>query len=253
MDRETKIEKVRRLLNLAHGAGTTEAEATAALVAAQRIMLEHDIEEAEIEARDAADRVAPPAPVIGVDVLWSGNGQVLEAEWTLTNAVCSDTGRLRQFRDTVRDLTGKKRFVMRAYGPLDEIEAARLMYAYIWAQVRRLTQEEYDARGKPGLQWKYSFELGCARRVRSRLQAARAADVVAVRKLASPGALAIVDDRAKALTVALDVKRKALNLSSAGGTGRAGGDADGYAAGHRAGARVDLTAPRPSKKLGASS
>jgi hypothetical protein len=74
-----------------------------------------------------------------------------------------------------------------------------------------------------------------------------------VRRLASPGALAIVDDRARLTRDLVAAAAKRLHLTSQAGSSRAGGDDGAYAAGRRAGDRVDTSAPARGGRIGGGS
>jgi uncharacterized protein DUF2786 len=172
MRHEDAIDRVKKLLRLAAGAGT-EAEAALAAERAADLMREYHLAEAQIAAADVEVRpdeeIIPRGTIEGEPetrrrIAWKG---------TIAHAVIHALGG-RQF------WTGAE---IRLFGRKSDVQAASYMCAYLFREVNRLCDEAADKeRPSSARSWKNAFRVGAAARVAQRMledsaaaEAARAA------------------------------------------------------------------------------
>jgi len=235
------IDRIRKLLELAKH-NDNVAEAASAASAAQRLMSEHQIEQAMLEG-------AAEEP-IEHDVLHDDGGrQMAWWRWVLASALCRANGCKGYSRGGG---------CLGIIGRPADAQTVRYLYAYLSGEIERLCDEAARERGAPGRTWRNSFRLGAATEIANRLTAMRAqvraehvSHLVATRSQST--ALARIDAHALAVQTYAKEKLK-LRTGSASGNSRLDGGA--YGAGKRAGAGIDLGRgrsaglPAPSKRIG---
>lgn len=162
MSIEDKIlAKIRKLLALSKSSNVHEAAAAAA--AAQRLMSEHEIAEAEIALEDPA---IAPEPV-GVEELASQSRRVM---WK--NIIASGLARAngaRVWTETGHGFNGYG-IKLRIAGTPSAITMVRYMLPYLCGEVERLARKERP-KDERGMAWGHSFRLGAAGMLRERLLA----------------------------------------------------------------------------------
>jgi hypothetical protein len=158
------IERVRKLLELAHN-NENVGEAANAASAAQTLMSRHAISEAMLGASsDTPDEAIEP------DVLYASSG-TQNATWRgqLAVPMCEVNG-CGVFQ---------ARGALHVFGRPSDAAKVRYLFSYVCAEIERLCQRESSLRGSPGRTWANSFKLGAAaeigRRLREADQAARGA------------------------------------------------------------------------------
>jgi len=206
------LDKIRKLRALAQSDNVNEAASAAA--AAERLIQEHDIAEAELHVTeeepcffDAADPVASFAKKVPT---WQ----------TILLASLS-----RQYH-TAGIWIGP---VYKVAGRPSDVATLRYQFAYFTAEVTRLALKHGKGKGRT---WSNSFRNGAVSAIRDSLQTAKAE----ARAHATSTALAIVDSRAtmakQALTTAFpSVRKRSVNAGSLNG--------DGFEAGKQAAAGIN--------------
>lgn len=158
------IDKIRALLAKTTGAGCTEAEAMAAAEVARRLMLEHDLADADVAEREAFVTRGVKAPVArGIEDWLSGP----VASFFDCKAVKSST------YDHAR---GRRGAQVRFFGR----EADTIMAEWLFGTLVRTAKRDYkawlaEARLAPARSQTNGFYLGFAHRVSERLNTMRAA------------------------------------------------------------------------------
>ena len=177
------VDKIRKLRALASSANLNEAAAAAA--AAERLIQEHNLAEAEI----AASGEAPADERVEAEEIGTFKGKL--ATWQSNLVVhlmmayqCSGYWQ-RTRRNGV--IVGY-RFV--AYGRPSDLATFRYQAAFYALEIERLAQESGQGRGRRFLN---SFRLGAVRAIGEALAAVRAE----VKLAATTTALAVVDQRAE--------------------------------------------------------
>jgi Protein of unknown function (DUF2786) len=186
------IDKVRKLRALATSENANEAAAAAA--AADRLIQEHSISEAELGEPTIA-------PIFGDAIVhWPSN--VPYWAHSLGTFIASHYGCYVWAHRTYTNGV-----YLRISGRPDDIETARYMYAWLTAQIARLTARNCKGKGKS---YASAYRMGCVSAIRSSMSAAKTAE----RQNATSSALAVVDarhDSARALAKAAnpDIRSKA--------------------------------------------
>jgi hypothetical protein len=252
-------DKIRKLLELAKS--DNEHEAAAAAARAAELMVEHQIELAEIEAAkpETERRVAPAGKVV-----LDSFDRTVTWKWWLQSSLADAHGGVA-FYERARQATAAGETDAVVIGPQPALDAISYLYKYLTQEVERLADAAYAAehaecarsRVTPpsARSWKNAFRNGAsleiADRVRKQAQAttarARAAETSSARRdlpRASTTALAIIDRQSEAC---LDLARKeAPYLFRKDGKMKGGTSVSlntgstGYAAGRSAGASVNI-------------
>ena len=127
MEREKIIERIRKLLKLAENKGATRAEATAAALAAQRLMAQNDVEDWEVHSEDAE-------PIEGVYSKQSPR----RWRWYLAEVIApAFRCRYHQERSWA---SGKYLYKMKFYGYKTDATAAALTFDYLYKIGNRLAR-----------------------------------------------------------------------------------------------------------------
>lgn len=124
-DRKKIIERIRKLLTLAENKGATQAEATAAALAAQRLMAQNDVEEWEVHAEDAD-------PIEGIESKHSPR----RWRWHLAEVI-APAFRCRYHQQRSWGC-GKYLYKMCFYGYKTDAMAAALTFDYLYKLGNRL-------------------------------------------------------------------------------------------------------------------
>ena len=239
------LERIRKLLELSKS--DNEHEAAQAAARAAELMLEHEIEEADLEAaKPVAEQQVHPAAdeVIDVDkryVTWKGY-----IKSGLATAFGGDTYNWHRHG----------RVESRVIAPAPAMQAIRYMYSYLTGEVDRLADVAYagehaECRASgveppPARAWKSAFRVGAATVIHNRLSEQRPKARRAALEAGKTQALAVVDRQADAIEA---YKRKAhawmyrkdgKERSWGGGSTAGSSSSSGYAAGRAAGANVNL-------------
>lgn len=148
------IEKVAKLLALATGQGTTPEEAATAAAAAQRLMLRHRIDQAEVE------QVAADDPIDFASADGAPEGFIYQTRrWQLDllKAIAGTNGCMPVI--TRKERTGRW---LQLVGRRSDLEICRYLWAYLSREIERLKAEH--TRGWSQAQ-KNHFCLGAAHTV----------------------------------------------------------------------------------------
>jgi hypothetical protein len=143
MDYLKAIDRVRKLLRLAEGAGT-EAEAASAAAQAADLMAQHALSEAEIRLEDTS-KAAEPIIESGVD---GDKARRKRVAWqsTIAEAVAKSYGCKMFWR-------GK---AIQIYGRESSVQATSYTCAYLYREVDRLCEQGWEREGSresPGVVW----------------------------------------------------------------------------------------------------
>lgn len=221
------IEKVAKLLALAAGRGTTPEEAATAAATAQRLMLRHRIEQAEIAQLEADDPIGFTSPPEGAD--GGSPGFVFQTKrWQLDllRAIGSANGCMSVITRTER--SGKW---LELVGRRSDLEVCRYLWAYLSREIERLKKEQ--TRGWSQTR-KSHFCLGAAHTVSSALMREMAAASSA--DGATSGAMVVSSRSAAAQAWYFEGRPNARFVRSR----RSYVDAQSYQAGQSAGAGVSI-------------
>lgn len=244
------LDRIAALLALAEG-NTNENEAAAAMAAANRLMAQHQIDRASIDAHAATPEDEDVD--IGDTVLDALGGVVVATwRWQLAQGIAVVHGCSCYQQDFYDAETKSRRARLMILGTATDAGAARYIYAYAARQIEALTADALEHNGRPGRSWATNFRQGCAQRVVSRYREANKRNVAEVRATASATALVRVDAARETKELALRAAVKAKKLRSVGGsTSRY--DEHARSAGRAAGDRVDLGGGSSRGSLGAGS
>ena len=236
--------RVRKLLELAKS--DNEHEAAAAAARAAELMLEHEIELADLEAAkpETEQRVDPAASDI-LDrwekrVAWKG---------VIAYGLASSFGGTMYYHRR----GGAVEVVVIA--GTSQVQGIRYMYSYLTGEVDRLADRAFaeeraeceasDVEPPSARAWKSAFRIGAAWEIHNRLTEQRKVTHTAAKAAGHGAALMIVDRQADACTAF--ARRVAPGLFTKSGTMRAGqassagaSSSAGYNAGKAAGASVNL-------------
>lgn len=132
------IEKVAKLLALAAGRGTTPEEAATAAATAQRLMLRHRIEQAEIAQLEADDPIGFSSAPVGLE--GGAAGFVFQTKrWQLD--LLKAIGRANGCMPVI---TRKERSGqwLELVGRQSDLEVCRYLWAYLSGEIERLKTEQ---------------------------------------------------------------------------------------------------------------
>jgi hypothetical protein len=220
------LDKIARLKGLAERPGTPE-EAAAALAAIQRLMIKHNLDQAEVDAagRNEERGFEQEGFDLGAAMNWRRN---------LLQAICKYT-----FCDVVFAPAGRRAHIV---GERHNIEIVKGMYDYLVTEVMRLADTGWGA--LPAAEqaetkirrWKNAFRIGAGSTLQTRLreqfeEQKRAEGEDAV------NALVVVKDAALAQAVSDFFPKTKTTRSRASLS-----DANGYLAGQLAGFGINLAA-----------
>jgi hypothetical protein len=256
------IDRIRKLMELAHS--SNEHEAAVAAARAAEMMVEHQISETELAAkRGQVDAQLEPF----ADELVDGDqeGKITLWRFWILNALAESMG-----GDVYRGMGSE----MKVIAPQSAMTTIRYLYAYLTKQVDELAnmayKEEADECSNSGVNppgarsWKTAFRAGASHTISKRIQLARNATINqfahqhsygpsnAMVTLQAQMALTLLDRQKDALQVALR-KSAPWRYGKRGqelrrGSGNAGqGNSSGWSAGTEAGGKVAL--PGGNKQL----
>lgn len=115
-DREKIIERIKKLLKLAEDEGATQAEATAAALAAQRLITQYDVEEWEVHTEDAD-------PIDGIE------SKLCPRKWRLYLAdAIAPAFRCKYHQVTIQVAGSRNKIKMVFYGYKTDATAAALTF-----------------------------------------------------------------------------------------------------------------------------
>lgn len=218
------IDKIRKLRALADSSNVNEAAAAAA--AAERLIQEHNLHEAEFSIDDGElervtyDLIAEMGKTIAT---WQSDLLLF-----LTHAYqCSGVYKTRRIA-TLRSRSC--RFV--AYGRKEDLDTLRYQYAFFTAEIVRLCELQTRGRGRT---FKNSFRLGAVRAIGEALREARQVS----RSAATSTSLVIVDRRAELAKDKRDQDMPGLRSKGARSNLL---DRDGFELGKKAGAGITQNA-----------
>lgn len=238
--RDRILSKIRKLLRLARGKGTTPAEAASAAATAQRLMEEHRITEAMLGTDDA-----PP----GMVMVWSGK-RLLFWRRMLWAAICEENG--------CAAIVGRSngRQYIAVCGRQEDVEFARALVQYLVAEIDRLCVSSWVRRSalqslgvlqeRSSVTWKNSFRTGAVwevdRRMREAKESARAAAPAS-----SGWALVVLDERLARSERAVEqwAEQNGKRVKEKAGSAYEP-DSLAFEEGVRAGSKLSLKGPRAS-------
>lgn len=233
------VERVRKLLRLAHHAGTSVHEAQNALAAAQKLMFQHRLHEADLD-----EPVDPASIVVWRDEpLETGAAipdwrQAVGAAIALANdAMCIVIGQRRD---------GHPAECLVVVGRAVDVQVTREMYSWVVARVEAIARQQRLVRASQrrrvgvGRRWLRSFRNGAAASIEERL----ALDDEATRA-ALPGAQCrALDQRRGAVATWMQEHAHLVEADAR----PSDNDADGWRSGRRAGQELPLR-PAPRERL----
>lgn len=215
------LDKIRKLRALSTSSNVHEAAAAAA--AAERLIQEHNLSEAELSVDEEDEHVTYEgvADLGGRIATWQSN-----LLYHLSRAYqCS--GYYKTFYPEGAK-TAANRYV--AYGRPQDLETLKYQFAYFSAEITRLSLQ-WRGTGS-GRTWLNSFRLGAVQAIGAALSETRSA----ARKTATSSALVVVDRRADLAKSRRDQDHPDLRSTSSRSSAI---DGDGFAAGQRAGAGIN--------------
>ncbi|MFA4971485.1 MAG: DUF2786 domain-containing protein [bacterium] len=178
MDLSPVLDKVRKLLRLAQS--SNENEAAAAMGAAQRLIDEHRLSVAELEASGQE----PSEPMVEAGEVLMEGSRVATWKVRLMLALVKANGcsmwfsRPRYTRVTTYQFVGRK----------SDVESVKYLLAYALNELGRLAEAQCRGMGRSAFA---SWYLGAVAGIREKLEAAKQE----VRATASTSALAVIDKR----------------------------------------------------------
>lgn len=240
------LDRVRKLLELAHNNPNVNEAANAA-AAAQELMTRHAIGEAMLAP--VADTIEEQ---IEADLLYAQGKK--HATWRGILAVAmAEVNQCKVF------VTGGDLHII---GRPSDAATVRWLFTYVVREIERLCKEEAGWRGNPGRVWCNNFKIGAVESVNTRLREAAAAARAAMRReagasdtMGTGSAIVLVNnalaklDKRSADVRAYGQARFKLRARSASSFRS---DNGGREAGRRAGAHIEL-APAKGGSLGAGS
>lgn len=241
--------KIQALLTLADASrNPSEAEAAAAMAAAQRLMAKHQIDMAAVDgfSAEAEDLIAESAEDAILDDTLGRN----LPGWRSNLATSLGTIHgCRVYQRQVRTPEGI-RVRLQIIGAASDASLVRYLYVYAARQIDDLCESERTRLGASGKTWGANFRLACGARVCERVrESAKTAKAEAA--AGAPGsALVRLDDRSDRLAREIQDHGKRLGLRT---VRRSGPRHDSHArdAGRKAGDRVDLSGGGRGGALGA--
>jgi hypothetical protein len=254
-DRETIIDRVRKLLALA-GNNSNVNEAAAAMARAQRLMLEHKLAQAELDADDpnAVDTE------VGQMVLDEA-GEFLLAWKPILMQVLVKASCCHAFRHSVVGPQGQKAVRFTIIGTESDATFVSYCYRYVCAEVDRLC--DIEAKGK-GFGFRNSFRRGAVDAISRRLGEARKQVIQEASAKeraagASAGAAPPAAGDSKALAVfrkaddavALYMKEKFSEVKFRTSRAAAVSSGGGYTSGRAAGEKIAIPGRDARPQLGA--
>lgn len=218
-DTDKILIKIRKLLALATSSNVHEASAAAA--AAQRLMAEHEIAEAELDLSEPTREQSP----VGVE---DYEQQKRTSAWK--NALVMALARANGARAWRCPRYGGG-CTMKIAGSQRAITTIRYLHAYLCSEVERLCTAERPVAAR-GAAWGNSFRLGAAYELSGRILAEARAVRAEAQQAGKGAALAVIDgERARvAALVPRLVKGRGVRASSA----------DGFSSGQAAGRAIRL-------------
>jgi hypothetical protein len=239
--REKVLDQIKKLRALSEKAGT-EHEAAAAAAMAARMMLQHRIAEAEVDAEDGE---AEEQPIVReyVDESFKASG-IREGGYGKK----MPRWRADLLHGVALSLSCTSIYLgrrMSVIGPEEAVQTAIYLYRYLWREIWRLAVERGDAAFDSGdcgkRAWTNAFRLGATAVVIRRLKEERRTVIDEAEERARKETAA----RTTALVLRTDAQRSAAALDELypGHTKMNGArisDGSGYSAGVRAGGEINL-------------
>lgn len=216
------IAKVRKLRNLATSANVHEAATAAAL--ADKLIQEHGLAEAQLEA-DGQEVGEKPEEAADPTISWRGQvpaWQSVLASFLSRHYDCAP------YRTHGRDTSGRRYEAQRVVGRPSDVQTLRYMLAWLLTEIERLTQAEPKGLGRS---YYNAYRMGAVAGVRSSMTASKDA----ARTQATSAALVVFDNRQALAEAALKASHDDLKAARSRGTI---GDADGFNRGQAAGKKI---------------
>ncbi len=220
MTSEAIIEKIRKLRALATSSNLHEAAAAAR--AAEKLLQQHEIDEAQIFS-ESGDEDEPPIEDSMPLAAWGKSIPTWEA--LLTSFLAAHYG-CKSFRDFNR-ATG--RWEKKIIGRPADIETVRFQWAFFRTEIVRLMATHGAGRDRS---WKISFCRGAARAIIEALQETKRE----IRAKANASALAVVDARVDAAVSLMNERYPNMRTVH---MGRTVGNMSAYNEGKRAGSNIN--------------
>jgi hypothetical protein len=158
------LDKVAKLLALAHGKGTTPAEAATAAAQAQRLMLKHNIAQADLEQQETS---------IETSTLWQG-GRVVRWKLNLAGGLARLNGCRALVYSAVRAHQGAKIIIV---GSESNAAVVRYLFTYLVREIGRLTQntrhDDAEYAGVSLKAYRSAFRKGAVNAVLGKLRVSR--------------------------------------------------------------------------------
>jgi len=233
---EKVLNKIRKLLELSKS--SNEHEAALAAARAAQLMLEHQLEVADLEAAGQAQADEPIVEeAIGED------GKIVHWHASIASGLAESMGAQAI---VFADRRGRAAHYM-VIGPPSTLAAVRYMYAYLAREIDRLANAAYKREcterahahmPEPSARrWKASFRVGAAHVVRERLNAQREATLRQARESGHGQALMVLDRKGDEIDRFVKQHHPRLRTM---GSSAGQGSRSGYQAGRSAGQGIAL-------------
>jgi len=247
MSKDRILDRIKKLLSLSKS--TNEHEAASAAAEAAKLMLEHQIAEAELEGD-----VGEPEPVTEEQV--DGDGKAVTWKVDLLDGLGASLGCKVYYKSASEFYQEGARYY--CVGSQSSLDTIRYMYQYLVGEVRRLADVGYKAEAeecaasgveRPAARaWKGSFRVGCARMIAKRLKAQRQETLSQANQEGRSKALVRIDSQALAVK---DYMQRHHGRIAAARSTAGSGSRSGLAAGAAAGKGVNLGNSSGSLSAGA--
>lgn len=157
------LDKIRKLLTLS-AKSTNANEAAVAAAAAQRLMTEHQIAEAELETGATHER-----PSLSTDPLDTFGNRSVTWKEILSSQLCSMHG-CKVWKETHFEGRRARERRMRIVGRPSDVASVRYLYAWLTSEIERLVQRNGKGRGQ---RYAYSYRVGAVNGCLEAMWAAR--------------------------------------------------------------------------------
>lgn len=215
------IAKVRKLRGLATSSNVHEAATAAAL--ADKLIQEHGLAEAQLEA-DGREVAEEAEEAVDPTISWQGQTpawQSVLASFLGRHYDCA-AYRNHGWRD------GKRYEEQRVVGRPSDVQTLRYMLAWLVAEIERLAHQEPKGLGRS---YYNAFRMGAVAGVRTSMTAAKEG----ARKQATSAALVVFDNRMELAKEALEAAQGKLKAGRSRGTV---GNIEGFNRGQQAGKNI---------------
>ncbi len=186
MSRLKILDRIKKLLAMTTSSNANEAANAAA--EAQRMMLDHKIQEADLDTGGEEDVVEPIAE-FAVD---QSKKKVTWKSYLLTGVARAngcDSYRCMTWKENKKGKKINQKSTLQVVGTERDVQAVAYIYKYLCNEIDRITREEAHGKGRG---YANSFKLGCVKTINDAMR-----DQTAFIRATSETALTIIDKGAK--------------------------------------------------------